>query len=83
MNYVRYFLIALLSVWLCGFLYIFVTSGLASGRSVSRSERTSDAEDESIELNSDFKKRFREAEKKLANLERKNREYEQLIRDLE
>ena len=80
MNYVRYFLIGLLSMWLCGFLYIFVSSGLSG--SLSRSERVSD-DDDSTALTSDFKKRFREAEKKLAYLEQKNQEYEQLIRELE
>lgn len=80
MNYIKYFLIFLISLWLVGFWYVFKTN--SSSSSAAQNANDYKEEENGDSSSNKWLNRIKKAEQDLAELEEKNRKNEETIRGL-
>ena len=80
MNYIKYFLVFLISLWLVGFWYVFKTNSSSSSSSQNGNDYKEDENGDSS--TNKWLNRIKKAEQDLAELEEKNRKNEETIRSL-
>ena len=83
MNYIKYLLIFLIVLWVVGFWFAFKSSGITSSFSSSGSQsHYLDENGKPDEINFNWIKRIKYAEKELTNLEDKIKQNEMIIQNL-